>query len=59
MVQLSHEVILLGIGTLILLAAWLPLVLKRLPVSLPPREPKACHKSMGLLTLPYLAALKK
>lgn len=35
MVQLPHEMILLGIGTLILLAAWLPLVLKRLPLSLP------------------------
>ncbi len=35
MLQLSHELILLGIGGLILLAAWLPLLLKKLPLSLP------------------------
>lgn len=35
MLQLSHEMILLGIGGLILLAAWLPLLLKKLPLSLP------------------------
>ena len=35
MLNLPHEVILLGIGALILLAAWLPLALKRLPFSLP------------------------
>ena len=35
MLQLSHEMILLGIGALILLAAWLPLLLRRLPLSLP------------------------
>ncbi|WP_010163090.1 cation:proton antiporter [Sphingomonas sp. PAMC 26617] len=35
MLQLSHELILLGIGGLILLAAWIPLLLKKLPLSLP------------------------
>ncbi|WP_242139982.1 cation:proton antiporter [Sphingomonas sp. TREG-RG-20F-R18-01] len=35
MLQLPHEMILLGIGVLILLAAWLPLLLRRLPLSLP------------------------
>ena len=35
MVDLPHDVVMLAIGTLILFAAWLPLLLKRLPISLP------------------------
>jgi len=35
MLLLSHEMILFGIGGLILIAAWLPLLIRRLPLSLP------------------------
>ena len=35
MIDLPHHLLLLGVGLLILLAAWLPLILKRLPLSLP------------------------
>ncbi|KQS02429.1 sodium:proton exchanger [Sphingomonas sp. Leaf357] len=35
MLALPHEFILLGIGGLILVAAWLPVLIKRLPLSLP------------------------
>jgi NhaP-type Na+/H+ or K+/H+ antiporter len=35
MIDLPHEMVLLGIGALILIAAWLPLLIKRLPLSVP------------------------
>jgi len=35
MIDLSHESLLLGFGAMILIGAWLPLLLKRLPLSLP------------------------
>jgi NhaP-type Na+/H+ or K+/H+ antiporter len=35
MLALSHDTLLLGIGGLILVAAWLPLLLRRLPLSVP------------------------
>jgi hypothetical protein len=35
MIDLSHEALLFGIGSVILLVAWLPLLLRKLPLSLP------------------------
>lgn len=35
MIELSHSALLFGIGAVILLVAWLPLLLRRLPLSLP------------------------
>lgn len=35
MIDLSHESLLLGFGAMILIGAWLPLLLKKLPLSLP------------------------
>lgn len=35
MIDLSHESLMLGFGAMILIGAWLPLLLKKLPLSLP------------------------
>lgn len=52
MLELSHEALLFGIGAVILLVVWLPLLLRRLPLSLPIIGLAA---GVGLSFTPWLA----